>query len=195
LRSVSGPQPSARERRTIAIGLAISLAALFIVRGVLPFTQRWQAREATISAESARLERLRGLVAAETALEQAVTRRVTALSTGPRLLPGRTSALAASALQALLQDAADRSGMVVSQLDVVGAPAIDGGAPGHGPAGVPATLSAIGDIWGVTGMLSLIQQGPQLLEIEELSVRPNAALRGELLQMTVKLHAGWTGSG
>ena len=190
---MSGLQLSARERRTIAIGLAISLAALLFVRGALPFAQRWQAREATIAAESDRLARLRGLMASEMALEQAVTQRAAALSAGPRLLPGRTAALAASTLQALLQDAADHSGMVVSQLDVAGAPEA-GGAPGGGAPGIPATLSAIGDIWGVTGMLSLMQHGPRLLEIDEMSVRPNPALRGELLQMTVKLRAGWAGS-
>jgi hypothetical protein len=59
---------------------------------------------------------------------------------------------------------------------------------------IPATFSAIGDIYGVTEMLSLIQHGPQLLEISELTVRPNPALRGELLQLTVTLRAAHIGA-
>jgi hypothetical protein len=42
-------------------------------------------------------------------------------------------------------------------------------------------------------MLALIQHGPQLLEIVDLTVRPNPALRGELLQMTVTLRGAYLG--
>jgi hypothetical protein len=51
----------------------------------------------------------------------------------------------------------------------------------------------VGDIYGLTDMLALIQHGPLLLEVTELSVRPNSALRGELLQVTVALRGAWVG--
>jgi len=156
----------------------------------LPFARHWRARELVISAEVEHLARLRGLVAAEADLEQAIDMRIDALETGPpRLLDGRTAALAASSLQSLLQDVATRSRVVISRLDVAGAPDTDGAALPT----LPATVSAIGDIYGITEMLTLIQHGPRLLEVLELTVRPNPALKGDLLQLTVRLRAGWTG--
>jgi hypothetical protein len=180
---------SARERRAILLGLAVSLFGLTIAYGVLPFARRWQAREEVIAAELDRLARLRGLVSGEVRLRDAVLARASALESGEqRLLTGRTPALAAAALQALLQDYAERSQVTVSRFDVAGAPETGGLLPM-----IPATVSAVGDIYGITEMLSLIQHGPRLLEIAELNVRPNPALRGGLLQMTVTLRAAYVG--
>jgi hypothetical protein len=177
----------ARERRALLLGLVISLSALVSVYGVLPFVRHWQAREGVIAAETQRLARLRGLANAEPRLRDVVSQRVAALEAGPqRLLSGRTAALAASTLQTLLQDFADQSRVTVSRLDVAGAPDSTAGLPA-----IPATVSAIGDIYGITELLALIQHGPRLLEIAELSVRPNPALRGELLQLTVTIRAAW----
>lgn len=171
------------------IALAVGLAAVTIARGGVPFARRWAARSEAISIESDRLARLRGLVAAREQLEERVREQSLVLESMPqRLLAGRTAALAASSLQSLLQEYADRSRLAVSRLDVAGAPDVAGTRPL-----IPATLSAIGDIHGLTDILSLILHGPFLLEVTELSVRPNPALRGELLQMTVTLRAGWTG--
>jgi len=169
--------------RTIVLASAIAAVVLIAVLVVLPFARRWGAREAAIATESERLARLRGLIANQSQLEN--TLRTRAQSSGPaqQLLSGRTSALAASQLQSTLQDFADQSRVTVSRLDVAGAPVTrETGVPM-----IPATLSALGDIYGITDLLSRIQNGPLLLEITELTVRPNPALRGELLQMTVAL--------
>ncbi len=186
-----GLKISARERRTVWIGLVVSLLGLTVAYGVVPFARHWQQREQQIAAEAERLARLRGLIAYETQLGDAVQARVGALEAGPqRLLSGRTPALAASALQGLLQDFADRSQVTISRLDVAGAPVT-----GNGPLPmIPASVSAIGDIYGVTDLLSLIQNGPRLLEITELSVRPNPALRGGLLQVSLTLRGAFVGS-
>jgi hypothetical protein len=178
---------SARERRTITIGLAVSLLALFIVFAVLPYARRLQTREQLIAAESNRLARLRGLISGEARLRDAVSERTGALAAGDqRLLAGRTPALVASTLQALLQDYANQSQVTVSRLDVTGESTSSGGVPM-----MPATVSAIGDIYGISQMLYLIQHGPRLLEIAEFTVRPNPALRGELLQITVTLRGAY----
>jgi hypothetical protein len=172
------------------LGAAASLLLLFIFLGVLPLARQWQAREDLIATENDRLARLRGLLSAESQLREAVERGATALESGPRrLLSGRTPALAASSLQSLLQDFADQSQITVSRLDVAGAPDAKAGSLPT----IPATVSAIGDIHGITEMLSHIQYGPRMLEIAELTIRPNPALRGELLQMTVKLRAPYIG--
>ena len=165
--------------------LASAIAAVVLIAAlvVLPFARRWSAREAVIATESERLARLRGLIANQPQLENALRARAQASGPAQQLLSGRTSALAASQLQSTLQDFADQSRVTVSRLDVAGAPATrDSGVPM-----IPATLSALGDIYGITELLSRIQNGPLLLEITELTVRPNPALRGELLQLTVAL--------
>ncbi len=194
LPSVFGRAISARERRTIIIAAAVSSVALILAYAVLPFARHWEAREEVIATELQRIARLRGLVANEARLRELVLERAAFLESGQqRLLAGRTPALAASALQSLLRDFADQSQMTVSQLDVAGAPEAMNGADAALPM-IPATVSAIGDIYGVTDMLSLIQHGSLLLEIAELSVRPNPALRGDLLQMTVTLRGAYVGS-
>jgi hypothetical protein len=178
---------SPRERRTITIGLAVTLLALFVVFGVLPFARRVQAREQLIAVESNRVARLRGLISGEAQLRDAVSERTGALDAGEqRLLAGRTPALVASSLQTLLQDYANQSQVTVSRLDVTGQ-----GTNSNGMLMMPATVSAIGDIYGISQMLYLIQHGPRLLEVTEFTVRPNSALRGELLQITVTLRGAY----
>ncbi|MBI4521871.1 MAG: hypothetical protein HY701_13620 [Gemmatimonadetes bacterium] len=187
---MSVPGISARERRTIALGLAVSLFALGITYGVLPFARHWRAREEMIASEMERLARLRGLVANEARLRDVVAARTAGLEAGPqRLLSGRTPALAASTLQSLLRDFADQSQVTVSRLDVAGAPDTDAGALPM----IPATVSAVGDIYGITDLIALIEQGSLLLEITGLSLRPNPALRGELLQLTLTVRAAYVG--
>ena len=182
-----GLRPDARERRTIAIGLAVVLAGLIIAYGVLPFVRQWREREAAIATQSAALARLRGLIEHEAELRAATDRYETSPAGEQRLLSGRTPALAAASLQSLLQEFANQSKLTVSRLDVAGAPATtDTPLPM-----IPATVSAIGDIYGIVDMLTLIQHGPHLLEIAELNVRQNSALRGDLLQLTITLRAAY----
>jgi hypothetical protein len=176
--------------RTVVVASAVLAVALLTVLVVLPFARRWSTREDAISAESERLARLRGLIANQTPLESALRMRAQSSEPAQQLLSGRTSALAASQLQSTLQDFANQSRVTVSRLDVAGAPETrESGVPM-----IPATLSALGDIYGITELLSRIQNGPLLLEITELTVRPNPALRGELLQMTVALRGAHLGA-
>jgi hypothetical protein len=183
---VSSPRLKARERRTLALGVTVSALALVFAYGVLPFVRRWQDREALIAAESERVAELRGLVANEQALRTALAERAAVLDGEPqRLLAGRTPALAAAALQSLLQGFADQSRLTVSRLDVVGAPE----ATAQGLPAIPATVSALGDVYGMTEMLQLIRNAPVRLQLDDFTVRPNPALRGELLQMTLILRA------
>ncbi len=184
------PRVSARERRTLALGFAVSVAALALAYGVVPFARRWHAREDVIAAETDRLGRLRGLVASEDRLRSAVDEGARSLASGrQRLLAGRTAALAASTLQAAIQQYADQSQVTVSRLDVAGAPDTGADLPM-----IPATVAAIGDIHGIVELLGLLQNGPLSLEISELTVRPNPALRGQPLQMTLVLRGAYIGS-
>ena len=183
------PPISARERRTVALGVLVSVVALTVAYGALPFVRRWRAREEVIASQMDRLARLRGLIAGEEALRAAVRDRAAALEGGPqRLLAGRTPALAAAALQSELQRYADESQVMVSRLDVAGAPVTGGSLPR-----LPATMSAVGDVHGIVDLLDRVQRGPLALEITELTVRPNPALRGDLIQITIALAGAYLG--
>jgi hypothetical protein len=187
---VSGPRVSARAQRTVVLGAATIAAAVVFVFGVLPIAERWRAREAAIGGRAQQIAFLRGLVDHEAELREAVSRYEAAPPGAQRMLTERTPELAAATLQSLLRELAGQSRLTVSSLNVTGQPMADDGA---GPLS-PAPISAIGDIHGIAEMLFLLQHGPQLLEVAELTVRPNPALRGELLQMTVRLRAAYLGA-
>jgi hypothetical protein len=89
-----------------------------------------------------------------------------------------------------VQGYADESGVTVREMNVAGA--LDSTSAG-GDA-VPATISAIGDIWGVSSFVSRLQHGTTLIDIREIGVTPNPALRGELLQLSLVLRAPYAGA-
>jgi hypothetical protein len=179
-----------RERRTVLLGAIVSVVAVVVAFGVVPFVERWSAREQAIDAARDQVARLRYVIEHERELRASVERVDQGLAgTGGRLLTGRTPALAASSLQTLIQGYADQSRVTINRLDVAGAPdTISGALPS-----IPATLSAIGDIYGMTDLLTLIENGPRLLEITELTVVSNSALRGGLLQISMGLRAAYAG--
>jgi hypothetical protein len=177
---VSVLAPDARERRTIALGGAVLAAAVLVTTVILPTVARWRDREALIDALRRQRAQLVALGAQRPALEAAARSRVAQAEALPvRLLRGRTPALAASALQSLLQDYASASRVSVTRLDVASTP--DNGAT---PA-IPAIVSAVSDVYGLADFLSRVEHGGHLLEVTELSVSPNPTMRGELLQLSV----------
>ena len=189
-----------RERRVLAGGVLITAVALLLTYGVLPFARRWQLREAQIDAARERIAYLEGLTARTASLEAAATHDERVLSAqARRVLHARSATLAASATQAFLQDLADASQVVVSRLEVssddsvtvgeasVGAPETAGPLLQY----VPVSLSAYGDIGGVTRVLHTLAGGPRVMMVESLALQRNAALAGapDVVQFTVKLRA------
>jgi type II secretory pathway component PulM len=182
LPSATGRVLEPRERRTITAAATVVAVAAFTVLVAMPVSARWTAREQVIGALRDRASRLAGLLGHEVPLRARADSLERALEAGgPRLVQARTPALAASAVQSLLQDAARASQVAVSRLDVAGEP-VTAGASGIA---VPAVLSATGDIYGVADYLRRLQHGPQFLEIRELTISPNPTLRGNLLQFTL----------
>lgn len=176
-----------RERRTILVGLVVSVVALVGVRGVLPWARAWRAREELIAVKRERLARLGMLAGQERALAAAARAREAALGARPqRLLVARTPSLAASALQALLQGYADQARVAVGRIDV----AADADSARGALAAVPATIVASGDVYGLSELLSLLEHGPTLLEVTSLGVQSVPGARGTtLLQLTVGVRA------
>jgi type II secretory pathway component PulM len=184
LRSGIGRGLEPRERRTIFAGIAVLVFAVVATQLALPFARRWSEREALIDATRARLARLKMIAGREAEIRQNASMHDTQLETGGvRLLRARSPALASSTLQALIREHARVSGVSVTRMDVAGT--VDDVAT----AAVPATISAIGDIYGVARFLQLLQHGSRLLDIRELVISANPTLRGELLQFSVTLRA------
>ena len=181
-----------RERRTILIAVSVLATAVLVVYGILPYARRWSAREELIAIRAEQVARLRWLAANEASLQKASAARLAQRTSldQPHLLSGRSHALAASALQTAVQGYADEAGITVRELNVAGAP--DSAATGV--ESIPATVSAIGDIWSVTDFVSRLQNGPTLIDIREIGVSPNPALRGELLQLSLVLRAPYGGA-
>lgn len=183
---------SRRERRVVLAGLLVSTLALLTVWVVLPFVRRWQDREATIGAKQTQLAQLQALVEGETATRRSLSTRLrdrTRLR--ERLLTGATPALAASNLQALLQGYADGSRVTLTRVDLVAEP----GATGEeGLPAIPVRLSAHGDIYGLTGLLTRLQYGEKLLVTDEFMVNAGAVTgdRPDLLTFSVRLHGAYT---
>ncbi len=187
LRSADGL--SARERRTLTWG-AVASACVFVIWLAIPAARQWSDREALISARRGELARLRGVKVAEATLRSAVEARAAKAAEFPqRPVSAATAALAAGVLQGVLQRYADDSQLNVSELNVSGEP----DSTSVPLAALPATLIALGDIYGVADLVSRVQNGNTLLEVRELSVQVNPARRadgtGELLQVTLTVRA------
>lgn len=183
---------SRRERRVVAAGVLVSVLALLVVWGVLPFLRRWQDRETMITERETQLAQMRSLIegAADTRQGLASRQRDRA-ALRARLLTGATPALAASSLQALLQEYADGSRIALERVDLVTEPRELG--TGNLRA-IPVQLSGRGDIYGLADLLVRLQYGEKLLVIDELRVTGIGTEQApDLLNLSVRLHGAYGG--
>jgi hypothetical protein len=163
---------SRRERLMVSAGFAVSLAALCSTQVVLPFADRWVARERAYAASREQWMRLQGLVESEDRLRQALNQaRSVRRASGDLLAPGTTPALAGSGLQALLRRYAEESMLQLDRVDVAGQPKADR----PGLLEIPVALQGQGDIYGLVDFLFRVQHGERLLVIDELLVNAGFA--------------------
>jgi hypothetical protein len=166
---------------TMRIGWIVAIGALAVL--LIPQARDWSAREARISAAQQRLDSLSNANTQQPALEASIQLRETELSAMPqRILRSRSRALASSALQSLVQEMAEASNVTVTRLDV---------ASGESTGDVPITLTANGDIYGLTDLLRQLQTGRYTVIVDKLQTQTNSALRGapDVLQIALSLHA------
>ena len=180
---------SARDRRTLTLG-AVAVACVLAAYALIPVTRQWSDRETLITARRGELARLRGLQEAAPVLRTALaTREARAAEFPQRPVRASTAALAAGVLQGVLQRYADESQLSVSELNVSGEP----DTTAVPLAALPATLIALGDVYGVADLLARVQHGSTLLDVREMTVQVNPARRanggGELLQLTLVVRA------
>ena len=179
-----------REQRTIRLGLVVSAVSLILAFGIVPVFTRARARETLIDARREEVARLRELIAQESQLRAAVSAGETqAASSSRRVLSARSAALAASVLQAALQQAASSAALSVGSLDVTGE------ADSTVADALPASMTAIGDLRGVSAFLATVRNGPFVVDVSELRLRTNPSLFGQPLQLSLVLHAPWVQDG
>ena len=174
-----------RERRVIAVGSAIAIAAVLVRFAIVPFVARWNAREDMIAFSADRIERMRSLIADDSRLRATLGASENG-GGSRRLVAGRTTALAGSALQAVIQSDADRSRVTINRLDLAGTP--DSTVSSSLPS-IPVTISAVGDVYGLSEFLSALQYGTPVVRVRQLTVVSNSSLRGGLLQISLQLAA------
>jgi hypothetical protein len=175
---------SSRERRVVLGGILVLALSLLVTYGVLPAAARWRARETQLERARGRVAQLKGLLQQAAAFESAATSAEARLSgDARRVIHARSSALGASALQTLLQGAADASGLVVDRVDVGPELSSDGA--------LTATLSAYGDIHGLAELLAQLGRAPRITSVERLTVQINPSLRGapDVLRVTLGVRA------
>ena len=173
-----------RERRVVIGGVIVLALALLITYGALPVLTRWRTREVRLDRIRAQVSQLRELEQRADALDSAATAAEQQLADGGRrVIHARSSALGASALQTLLQGAADASGMVVDRVEI--APELSGDGE------LTATLSAYGDIHGLAALLAQLASAPRIMAVGRLTVQINSALRGapDVLRVTLDVRA------
>lgn len=180
---------TARDRRTLLLG-AVAVVCVLLLWVAIPFVRSWSEREALIAARRDELARLAGVTAAAPMLREAVAARsARAQEFAQRPVEAATAALAAGVLQGIVQRYADESQMSVSELNVSGEP----DSASVALAALPATLIALGDVYGVADLIDRVQHGTTLLDIRELTVQVNPSRRadggGELLQVTMVMRA------
>src|SRR5438309_2116498 len=156
-----------RERRVVLGGALVSATALVLVLLGLPLAHHWAVREAAYTVNREQWLRLAALAASTDRLRRAVDERKLAHATDEaRLVTGATPALAASALQGLLQRYADESSVQLNRVDVASQPRPDQ----PGLLAIPVQLQCQGDIYGLVDFLSRLERGEKLLAVDELSL-------------------------
>ena len=184
----TGPVPTgratARERRVVMGGVLVLALSLLVTYGVVPAVTRWRERERQLDPDRAQVAHLQGIQRRASEIEAAAAQAEASLAGGARrVIHARSSALGASALQTLLQGAADASGLVVDRVDV--------GPDLTSEGDLTATVSAYGDIHGLAALLAQLATAPRVTMVERLTVQINPALRGapDVLRVTIGVRA------
>lgn len=178
---------NSRERRVVLAGAIVSATALVVVLVMLPFAQRWTTRETAYAASREQWTRLEALAANTERLRRALEEQRLALAADEaRLVTGATPALAASALQGVLQRYAGESAVQLDRVDVVAQPRPDK----PGLLAIPVQLQGEGDIYGLVDFLYRLERGETLLVFDELTL--NAGLETgngrQYLSWSLRLH-------
>lgn len=182
---MSGRRISNRERRVAFGAAAVALVAVVIGYVGVPFYRSWNDREERIVVASEQLARVASLIARQDILSKTVSDLERSSGSQRRVLTARTAALAASELQRIMRLHAERSRMSIDRLEFSSSDEAGDG----GTAVIPFTVSAVGDIYGVTDFLAILRSESPVVEVAEVSLISNSALKAGLIQFSATVRA------
>lgn len=185
LDSVQARPLNTREKRVILVAGVIAALALLVAFGLTPFYRSWIRQEAQIDASSERLFRLRKLIGEQDTLARTLSAMEQTSGENGRLVSARTVSLASSELQRVMQMYAEQSKVSIDRLEF----AAPGDSSGDTSTGIPLTISAVGDIYGITSFLAALRTGTPVVEVREVTLVSNSALRDGLIQFSASLLA------
>ena len=192
-----------RERRVVIGGAIVSAVTLALAGIALPFADHWSARETTYAASREQWVRLSTLAASTDRLKRALDLERVAFATDEdRLVTGDTPALAASALQGVVQQYAAQSAVQLQRVDVAGEPKQDK----PGLLAIPVELSGNSSVAALVDFLSRLEHGNKLLVLDEVAVNagidtPDASIndvggeQSKTLSWTLHLHGLYAAAG
>jgi hypothetical protein len=163
---VSPVTTSGRDRRVLASGAATILMLLGVARGI-PTLRQWQSESRdSASALAQEVARVRTTMARDRVTRDSLAarqRRFIALA--PLLLRGETPAMGGAILASLISTAATEASVRLGPVQVHADTA------GRGVfSRVGARAEITGDVHGVGAFLSILERGPTLLAVRELTI-------------------------
>ncbi len=177
-----------RDRRAIGVGAAVLFVAFAATRGLPAWWQLLERARDTASAELRAVRDARAVIAAAEVLEDSLrVRRARYVAATPMLVLAGSPSDAASRLSAVVSDAARNAGVAMSSVTLradtstastFGRPRLRG--------------EARGDISGLSQFLLLIEGGPTLLRVIDLTVTqpdPVGGARPEELRFSFTIEA------
>lgn len=185
------PTLSARDRRTLLIGAGVIASLVAITRGV-PAWRAWvsQARAGAEEQVRAAAEADALVAQAHAARDSLAARNARYVALAPALVAGTTAAEASAALASLVSNAASSAGVKLGAVQL--RPAADTGVR-RAFVRVGVHADVVGDIAGITTLLTTLEQGPTRLRVREITVtQPDAGSPGDRVEA---LHAELTVEG
>lgn len=172
-----------QDRRALFLG-ALAIGAIVIAGKGYPRWLAWTSvQEERAWRAEARLDRVRRIILTRSARGDSIaSARRQYLALAPGLLAGAGAATAAAALVAWVSGAAHRNGLTVGDFE-----ALDDSITEKHFLGVAIRGEVTGDVTGLTGFLQMLEEGPTVATVRELSVdqpEPGApATRAESLRV------------
>jgi hypothetical protein len=186
---VSPVATTSRDRRVLVAGVAVIVALLGVARG-LPGLRQWQSESRdSASALVREVARVRTTMARDHVTRDSLAaRQQRFIALAPLLLRGETPAMGGAILASLISTAATAASVRLGPVQVRADTAVR-----TIFSRVGARAEITGDVRGVGTFLSILERGPTLLAVRELTIsqlEPGAAPdRAEALHVTLAVDA------
>jgi hypothetical protein len=186
---VSAVVSTSRDRRVLGAGVAAILVLLGVARG-LPVLRQWQSESRdSASALVQEAARVRATLArAHVTRDSLAARQRRFIALAPVLLRGETPAMGGAVLASLISTAATAASVRLGPVQVHADTVVRGVFSRVG-----AHAEITGDVHGVGAFLSILERGPTLLAVRELTIsqlEPAAAPdRAEALHVALAVDA------